>query len=181
MGIRGSHVRTGQGRDGQLSLQGNRKLSAIPRAPATPLGRAGHVAASKGRWHTPRRSATTQVSDADSRHCAVALASARSKNRERRVLHRSDAPQDVATADRLMKDLLARSLDELPPQTRRLLTFLDEMVSGKCVQLKMERKDFHFGHDPSAGASGPAAANGMRDRAPGRVRADVRVRRPVKR
>jgi DNA primase catalytic core len=44
--------------------------------------------------------------------------------------------EDIATADRLMKELLARSLDELPPQTRRLLSLIEELVAG--------RKDFHF-------------------------------------
>jgi DNA primase len=32
---------------------------------------------------------------------------------------------DVATADKLMDELLGRSLDELPPQTRRLLGLID--------------------------------------------------------
>jgi hypothetical protein len=44
--------------------------------------------------------------------------------------------EDIATADRLMRELLARSLDELPPQTRKLLALIEEMVGG--------RKDFRF-------------------------------------
>lgn len=44
--------------------------------------------------------------------------------------------EDIATADRLMKELLARSLDELPPQTRKLLTLMAQMVNG--------REDFRF-------------------------------------
>jgi len=44
--------------------------------------------------------------------------------------------EDIATADRLMKELLARSLDELPPQTRRLLALIEQLVNG--------RKGFHF-------------------------------------
>lgn len=44
--------------------------------------------------------------------------------------------EDIAAADRLMKELLAPSLDELPPQTRRLLTLIEAMVSG--------RKEFFF-------------------------------------
>jgi DNA primase catalytic core len=63
---------------------------------------------------------------------------------ERGVSYIEATREDVATADRLIKDLLARSLDELPPQTRRLLLFLDAMVTEKSQQLKMERKDFHF-------------------------------------
>jgi hypothetical protein len=40
------------------------------------------------------------------------------------------AREDIATADRLMAGLLERSLDELPPQTRKLLDLLVEMVAG---------------------------------------------------
>jgi DNA primase catalytic core len=44
--------------------------------------------------------------------------------------------EDIATADRLMADLLGRSLDELPPRTRRLLELIEAMVNG--------RSDFRF-------------------------------------
>jgi len=52
--------------------------------------------------------------------------------------------EDIATANRLAHEVLGRSLDELPPQTRRLLLLIDDMVSGKCRQLKMERNEFLF-------------------------------------
>ncbi|HTS46965.1 MAG TPA: CHC2 zinc finger domain-containing protein [Bryobacteraceae bacterium] len=45
-------------------------------------------------------------------------------------------PEDIQTADRLMKSLLERSLDELPPQTRKLLDLITQMVNG--------RKDYRF-------------------------------------
>ena len=32
----------------------------------------------------------------------------------------------------------------MPPQTRRLLTLIDEAVKGECERLKMERSDFRF-------------------------------------
>ena len=38
---------------------------------------------------------------------------------------------DIATANRLAHEVLGRSLDELPPQTRRLLVCLQEMVAAK--------------------------------------------------
>jgi DNA primase len=41
------------------------------------------------------------------------------------------AREDIATADRLMAGLLQRSLDELPPQTRRLLDLIVEMVASR--------------------------------------------------
>ena len=53
-------------------------------------------------------------------------------------------PDDVKLAWELASDVLVRSLDELQPQTKRLLLLLDEMVSEQCQQLKMERSDFHF-------------------------------------
>jgi DNA primase len=52
--------------------------------------------------------------------------------------------EDIATADRLMNELMRRSLDELPAQTRRLLTLAYEMVRGECQRQKIERSDFRF-------------------------------------
>jgi hypothetical protein len=51
---------------------------------------------------------------------------------------------DIATADRLMEELMRRSLDELPSQTRALLGLVEEMVNGECQRLKVERSDFRF-------------------------------------
>ncbi len=54
------------------------------------------------------------------------------------------AIEDIEMANRLAHEVLGRSLDELPPQTRRLLLMIDEMVSKECERLEMERKDFFF-------------------------------------
>ncbi|MBI3898502.1 MAG: toprim domain-containing protein [Gammaproteobacteria bacterium] len=51
---------------------------------------------------------------------------------------------DIEIANKLAHDVLGRTLDELPPQTRRLLLLLDHMVSASCVRLKMDRCDFRF-------------------------------------
>jgi DNA primase catalytic core len=51
---------------------------------------------------------------------------------------------DIATANRLAHEVLGRSLDELPPQTRRLLLAVDEMVTAECERQKMERSDYRF-------------------------------------
>jgi DNA primase catalytic core len=51
---------------------------------------------------------------------------------------------DIATANRLAHEVLGRSLDELPPQTRRLLLLIDEMVSAECERQNIERMDFRF-------------------------------------
>jgi DNA primase len=53
-------------------------------------------------------------------------------------------PEDIKLAEELIKQVLGRSLDELPPQTRRLLLIVDEMVSKECERLKMERTDYRF-------------------------------------
>jgi DNA primase catalytic core len=51
---------------------------------------------------------------------------------------------DIAMANRLAHEVLGRSLDELPPQTRRLLLLVDEMVRQDCERKKIERQDFRF-------------------------------------
>jgi DNA primase catalytic core len=67
------------------------------------------------------------------------------------VTHRGQALEyievtldDIATANRLAHEVLGRSLDELPPQTKRLLLLTDEMVSAECQRQKIEREDFRF-------------------------------------
>jgi DNA primase catalytic core len=53
-------------------------------------------------------------------------------------------PADIEVANRLVSEALGRSLDELPPQTRRLLALIGEMVAAECRRLKMEPADFRF-------------------------------------
>jgi DNA primase len=53
--------------------------------------------------------------------------------------------EDIATANRIAGEVLGRSLDELPPQTRRLLALVDEMVLQQCRRLKIQRSDYRFG------------------------------------
>jgi DNA primase catalytic core len=45
--------------------------------------------------------------------------------------------EDIAAANALAHEVLGRSLDELSPQTRRLLILLREMVDGRCVKEKL--------------------------------------------
>jgi len=52
--------------------------------------------------------------------------------------------EDIEVANRLSHQVLGRSLDELAPQTRRLLELLDRMVSEACERLSMDRCDFRF-------------------------------------
>jgi DNA primase len=52
--------------------------------------------------------------------------------------------EDIRVANRLAHEVLGRTLDELPPQTRRLLGLLDEMVVEATHRLGMDRSDFRF-------------------------------------
>jgi DNA primase catalytic core len=51
---------------------------------------------------------------------------------------------DIAAANRLAHDVLGRCLDEMPPQTRRLLALLEKMVAESCGAKKLERADVLF-------------------------------------
>jgi DNA primase len=51
---------------------------------------------------------------------------------------------DIELANRIAHDVLGRSLDELPPQTRRLLKLIDGYVSVECERQKINRPDFRF-------------------------------------
>ena len=53
-------------------------------------------------------------------------------------------PADIALANRLAHEVLGRTLDELPPQTRNLLTMLSEYVEQRCAALQLPRTDFRF-------------------------------------
>jgi hypothetical protein len=51
---------------------------------------------------------------------------------------------DIALANAIAHDVLGRSLDELPPQTRRLLTLVDGHVRAECERLALRRADLRF-------------------------------------
>jgi len=51
---------------------------------------------------------------------------------------------DIATANRLAHDVLGRTLDELPPQTRKLLRLIVDLVAERCQSLAMQRSDYRF-------------------------------------
>ncbi|CAM2198078.1 DNA primase [Paraburkholderia kururiensis] len=51
---------------------------------------------------------------------------------------------DIALANRIAHDVLGRTLDELPPQTRRLLTLLADWVTGECKSRDETREAFRF-------------------------------------
>ena len=51
---------------------------------------------------------------------------------------------DVETGTRLAQAVLGRSLDELPPQTRRLLGLLEAMVDGQAKAKSVSRSNVRF-------------------------------------
>jgi DNA primase len=51
---------------------------------------------------------------------------------------------DIAIADKLMAPVLGRSLDELPPVTRRLLEQLSTWVTARAAEHGVEARDYRF-------------------------------------
>src|SRR6185312_7518562 len=51
---------------------------------------------------------------------------------------------DIQLANRLAHEVLGRTLDELPPQTRRLLTIVHGWASAECERQVLRRPDFRF-------------------------------------
>ncbi|MGH8630140.1 MAG: DNA primase, partial [Burkholderiales bacterium] len=69
----------------------------------------------------------------------------------RSVTHRGEAidyievsASDIALANQLAHEVLGRSLDELPPQTRRVLGSIGALVAEQCQARQIERRDFRF-------------------------------------
>jgi DNA primase len=52
--------------------------------------------------------------------------------------------QDIALANRLAHEVLGKTLDELPPQTRQLLNIINAGVSRDCKAQGIEQRDFRF-------------------------------------
>jgi len=51
---------------------------------------------------------------------------------------------DIAAANALAHQVLGRTLDELPPQTRALLTIICDMVRAACEKADMRQGDYRF-------------------------------------
>jgi DNA primase len=63
-------------------------------------------------------------------------------------------PRDVAIANRLARYVLGRALDELPPQTRRLLYAVDQYVRLRSAELAIARGDVRFSRRDLRGFTG---------------------------
>ncbi|MDH5328171.1 MAG: CHC2 zinc finger domain-containing protein [Gammaproteobacteria bacterium] len=61
---------------------------------------------------------------------------------------------DIATANQLAHEVLGRTLDELPPQTRRLLQLIKDMVLTQCEQQQLRQCDVRFNRRQVRDATG---------------------------
>ena len=61
---------------------------------------------------------------------------------------------DIALANRLAPEILARSRDELPPQTRRFLGLLKQLVRQRCAEQKLAQRDCLFSRRELRGLTG---------------------------
>jgi hypothetical protein len=52
--------------------------------------------------------------------------------------------EDIEVANKIAPEVLGRSLDELPPQTRRVLELVCEMVGERCRAQGIDRSDLRF-------------------------------------
>jgi len=65
--------------------------------------------------------------------------------------------EDIAVANRLASEVLGRSLDEMPPQTRRFLDMLHQMVTKACEEKQIEQRHYRFTQREARAFSGWSA------------------------
>jgi len=63
---------------------------------------------------------------------------------ERTVSYIEVTPEDIGRATTLAHEVLGRSLDELPPQTRRVLQLIQKMVGEQCAASQCRQADYRF-------------------------------------
>lgn len=61
---------------------------------------------------------------------------------------------DIEMANRLAHEVLGKTLDELPPQTRRLLQLIQAMVTAACQQQSIKQCDYYFSRKVIRDATG---------------------------
>jgi DNA primase len=66
------------------------------------------------------------------------------EHRGRQVRYIEVEARDIELANALAHEVLGRTLDELPPQTRRLLETLHGWAVAECTRLALRRADFRF-------------------------------------
>jgi hypothetical protein len=65
-------------------------------------------------------------------------------NNDNPTLYVTVTLDDIEIANRLASKVLGRSLDDLPPHTRRFLELVQEMVKSECERLNVEKTDYRF-------------------------------------
>lgn len=70
------------------------------------------------------------------------------------IAHVEVTREDIATANRIAGIILGRSLDEMPPQTRRFLDLLWAMVKTACEQNQIDPKHHRFTQREARAATG---------------------------
>ena len=73
---------------------------------------------------------------------------------EQRIEYIEVTLADIALANRIAHDVLGRCLDELPPQTRRLLKLVDAYAVAECERLKLRGADLRFSRKAVRDATG---------------------------
>jgi DNA primase len=69
----------------------------------------------------------------------------RTKNHKGQALEYIEVTlEDIEAANKLANEVLGRTLDELPPQTRRMLNELQTLVDTVCEQEHIEQHDYRF-------------------------------------
>ena len=63
-------------------------------------------------------------------------------------------PSDIELANQLAHEVLGRTLDELPPQTRKLLSLVYDWVKQQCDAEKIKQRDFRFSRRDIRDATG---------------------------
>ncbi len=63
-------------------------------------------------------------------------------------------PSDIELANELAQEVFSRTVDELLPQTRKLLTLLHGWVKAECERLEIEQADFLFTRRQAREATG---------------------------
>jgi len=66
------------------------------------------------------------------------------RNGDKLIEYVEVSADDIALANRLAHEVLGRSLDELPPQTRRVLRLLDRFVGSEAKKEGLERAHVRF-------------------------------------
>ncbi|WP_416200172.1 toprim domain-containing protein [Undibacterium sp. 5I1] len=77
-----------------------------------------------------------------------------STRNDREVRYIDVAISDIALANQIAHEVLGRSLDELPPQTRRLLKLIHQYVSAECENKSLARADLRFSRKAARDATG---------------------------